>query len=222
MTFPALLVLAPALRPDPDPAREWVRSELAKREYQPTLMDRISRWLYDLLQRILDAAGGLGALDSRIALVLLIALVVVLAVVLARLRPDPSRRRRVQPGAVLPDVRVSAAEHRALAERAVADGRWDDAVVEAMRAIAVGLVERDLIDDEPGATAREVTDRATRLFADLGTRLRAASETFDGVRYGDHHADRATAAGLLDLEATLRAARASEQPLAGPVAAVPR
>ncbi len=218
MTASALVVAA--LRPDPDQAQDWVRAELAKREYQPTLLERVIGWFMDFLQGILDTASGFGRLDPAIALVALAALVIGLAVVLARLRPDPTRR--TQPGPVLAEARVSAAEHRALAERARAEGRFDDAVIEAMRAIAVGLVERAVLDDRPAATAREVAADAATAFPAYGDRLRGAADRFDTVRYGDRHADRASADELLDLEASVRRTRPVEAAGAGPVLAVPR
>lgn len=216
----ALLALAPSLRPDPDPAREWVRAELAKSEYQPTLLERAIGWLGDLLDKLIGRVADVGRLSPVVAFVLLGAMLAVLVLVLARLRRDPARPERT--GAVLSDERISAAAHRSLAARAMAEERWDDVVVETMRALAVGLVERDLIDDQPGATAREVADDGARLFAGHADRLHAAADAFDGVMYGDHGADRAAATALLDLEAELRRATPDEATVTGPVLAVPR
>lgn len=215
----SFLVLAPLLRPDPDPARAWVRAELSKPEYQQPLLKRIIGWFGELLDKLLNAAGGIGHLGTSAAFALLVVLLLVIVVVLARLRPDASRR--TTPGAVFADQRIGAAEHRALADRALADQRWDDALVEAMRAIAAGLVERDLVDDLPGATAHEVADAAARLFTEYADRVRAAADVFDAVLYGDRRADREDAAALLDLETTLRGARPSAE-AAGAVMAVPR
>ncbi|MBO9522930.1 MAG: DUF4129 domain-containing protein [Nocardioidaceae bacterium] len=218
--MPALVALAPTLRPDPDPARDWVREELAKPEYQPTLMERALRWLNELLDKLVGGVRDVGLVNPVLALVLLGVLLGLAVLLLSRLRRDPSRPERT--AAVLTEERISAAEHRALASRALAEERWDDVVVEAMRALAVGLVERDLIDDQPGATAREVADAGARLFGAHAERLHRAADAFDGVLYGDHRADRVAATALLDLEADLRRARPSEEPSDGPVLAVPR
>lgn len=220
MSLHALLALAPSLRPDPDPARDWVREELAKPEYQPSLMERAIRWLGDLLDKLINGIQGVGRLDPAVAFVLLALLVGLIALILGRLRRDPSRPARST--AVFTAERVSAAEHRALAARAMAEERWDDVVVEAMRALAVGLVERDLIDDQPGATAREVADSGARLFGEHADGLHQAADAFDGVLYGDHRADRTTATALLDLETALRRAKPAEEHAGGPVLAVPR
>jgi hypothetical protein len=176
---PALVALAPLLRPDPDPARDWVREELAKHEYQPTPMERVLRWLNDLLDKLVHGLSGVGRLDPLLAVPLLVVLLGLVVLVLARLRRDPSRPART--AAVLTEERISAAEHRALAARAMAEERWDDVVVESVRALAVGLVERDLIDDQPGATAREVADAGARLFTAEAGRLHRAAEAVDGV-----------------------------------------
>ena len=210
------------VRPDPGPARDLVRAELAKSEYQPSLFERVMGWFGDLLDKLTHAADGLGRLDPIAAVLLLVVILSALAVALARLRRDPVGRARTGTP-LLPETRISADAHRRLAERAHEQGRYDDVVREALRAIAVGLAERAIIDDLPGATAREVTRRAGAAFAGLAVRLDRAADHFDAVMYGDRHADRATAEDLLDLERTVRGARPSDAAGArsGPVAAVP-
>lgn len=217
---PRTIAVLHALRPDPGPARDWVRAELAKHEYQPTLLERVSRWFFDRLQSVLDAASGLGLLSTPVAAVALIVLVAGAAVVLARLRPTVAGP--VKPGPVLPEVRVTAAEHRRLAEAARGRAQYDLAVIEAMRAITVGLVERAVIDDLPAATAREVAADASQAFPAEESRLHAAAERFDAIRYGDRHADQAAADELLALEEAVRHARPVDIAARGPVLAVPR
>lgn len=216
MSFPPPL----ELRPDPGPAQDWVRQELAKPEYQPSLMERAVRWFGHLLDRILGAAQNVGQLDPVIAGVLLVLLLVGIAFVLARLRREPGNR--VADRAVLTDDRTTAAQYRARAGRALAEERWDDAVVDGMRAIAVGLVERALVDDVPSATAHEVAVAAAAVFATQSAGLQAAARLFDEVRYGDRHASRAGASDLVELERTLRNLRPDTGSQAGPVLAVPR
>ena len=57
---------------------------------------------------------------------------------------------------MLEDAAVTAAELRAAAERALAEGRNAEAVVDGFRALTVRQVERGRLDDLPGATAHEV------------------------------------------------------------------
>lgn len=208
------------IRPDPDPARDWIREELSGKEYQPSLLERVAGWFGDFLDGLIEAASGVGRLDPVVAFGLLALLLVGAAVVLARLRP--AETRRAAPTALLGEERISAAGHRALARRARDEGRYDDAVVEAMRAIAVDLVDRAVLDDRPATTAREVAETAAAAFADLADRLHAAAERFDAVRYGDRHADRAAADELLALEDALRHARPDHAAVVGPALTVPR
>ena len=216
-----MMLLPPLdLRPDPGPAQDWVRHELAKPEYQPSLLERVVRWGVEQLGKLLDAAQSVGRLDSVVALALLAALVVGLAVVLARLRREP--RNRGADRSVLEDTRTTAAQYRARAGRAFTEERWDDAVLDGMRAVAVGLVERALIDDLPSATAHEVSATAATVFPTEQGRLDAAARLFDDVRYGDRRATRAGASELLELERALRSLRPDSTGSAGPVLAVPR
>jgi hypothetical protein len=215
-----IAVLPLELCPDPGPAQDWVRNELAKPEYQPSLLERVVRWFWDQLGKLIHAAESVGRLNSVVALALLVALVVGLAVVLARLRGNP--RRRGEERSVLEDARTTAAQYRARAGKAYAEERWDDAVVDGMRALAVGLVERALVDDLPSATAHEVSATAAEVFGSERVRLDAAARLFDDVRYGDRHATRAGAGELLDLEKALRSLRPEGTREAGPVMAVPR
>jgi hypothetical protein len=208
------------LRPDPGPAQDWVRGELAKPEYQPSLMERAVHEVWQQFEKLLNAASKVGRLDPVVALGLLVLLVVGIAVVLARLRREP--RKRGTERTVLDDVRTTAAEYRSRAGKALAEERWDDVVVEGMRAIAVGLVERALVDDLPSATADEIAAAASAVFDTERLRLGAAARLFDDVRYGDRHATRAGATDLLDLERALRTLRPEVSSSDGPVLAVPR
>lgn len=208
------------LRPDPGTAQDWVRAELAEKPYQPSLLERISGWFWDLLDRIVGAAQGVGRLSPLAALAILVVLLTGLALVLARLRSSP--RRRTPAGAVHEDEAAGADEYRRRAARARAEGRWDDAVVEGMRAIARGLVERALVDDLPAATAREVASGGARVFPAHADRLVAAANLFDGVRYGDRHATRGPAEDLLALEEALRHQRPAADPADLPALVVPR
>lgn len=217
---PAGMFTLHTLRPDPGQARDWVRAELAKHEYQPSLLERVTRWLFDKLDAVLRAAGGLGHLSAPVAAIALIILVVGAAFVLARLRPTLNREQNSGP--VRPEVRVSASEHRRLAEQALLAEQYDEVVVEAMRALTVGLVERAVLDDVPAATAREVAQDASAAFPALASSLHTAAELFDAVRYGDRHADRDAAGALLVLEETVRLTRPVEAAARGPVLAVPR
>lgn len=217
---PALLALPVTLRPDPGTAQDWVRAELAKRPYQPTLLGRISDWFWGLLRRMVGAAEHVGRLSTPAAIALLVVLLVGLALVLSRLRRDP--RARSPERALIEDAHLTAAEYRERAARSFADGRWDDVVVDGVRALALALVERALADDLPAVTAREVAVDAGRVFPAYAERLAGAARLFDDVRYGDRHATREQAESLLALEEALRHERPAAEPTASTALVVPR
>ena len=129
-----------ALLPDPEPARDLLARELAKPEYQPTLVERFERWLGDLLDRVFGSTvsgSGPGPVVATVLLVLLVGLVVLVLTRLQRSSAAPSG-----PAEVFPDGRLTAERYRELARLAREEGRWDDAVVESVRALAAGLLER--------------------------------------------------------------------------------
>lgn len=207
--------------PDPGTAHDLLRAELFKREYQPSLLERAQQWFQHLLDRIQVGPGGLGGLGGLIVLALTLLLLAVGVFVLSRLRRTTGGDRAAEP--VFGEVRRTAAEHRRLARAAYDGVAWDEAVVEGMRALAAGLVERQLVDDVPAATAHEVTALATPRFPAYADRLEHASQVFDETRYGDRRATRDHATAMLDLERELRsAAPATGVGSRGPVAAVPR
>lgn len=214
-------VLRGPLHPDADTAREWLRRELLRREYRPNLVQRVQEWFEELLARARDAGGSFGGLSDAVLLGLTVALAMLLVVVLSRLRRDAGAERAPEP--VFGDVRRTATEHRRLARAAYDGGIWDDAVIEGMRALAAGLVERQLVDDVPAATAHEVTTLAAPRFPAYADRLEVAATVFDETRYGDRRATRERAGAMLDLESGLTGASpANGHRTRGPVAAVPR
>ena len=209
------------LHPDADTAREWLRQELLRREYRPNLVQRMQEWFQELLGKAQGGAGSLGGLGDAVLLGLTVVVALLLVLVLSRLRRNAGADRTPEP--VFGDVRRTAAEHRRLARAAYDTGAWDDAVVEGMRALAAGLVERQLVDDVPAATAHEVTSLAAPRFPSYADRLESAATAFDETRYGDHRANRERASAMLELESALTGASPSNGSDArGPVSAVPR
>jgi hypothetical protein len=123
-----------------------------------------------------------------------------------------SRARRTAqqhrgPGPVLGEGAPTAGELRARAERALAEGRHEDAVVDAFRALAVRQAERGRLEDVPGATAHEVAGVLVAAYPDQRQRVQAAGALFDEVRYGDRRATRDQAAAVLGLDDALAVLR---------------
>ncbi len=218
---PTGLLSGVPLAPDPGTAHDWLQRELLRSEYQVSLLQRVKDWLAHLLDRAQTATGNFAGLGRPLLLLLALLLVVGVVLLAVRLRRNPHLARNPEP--VFGDVRRSAAEHRALAQAGYDAGRWDDAVVEGMRALAAALVERRLVDDIPAATAHEVTALAAPRFPSYDGRLESAAGVFDETRYGDRHATRDRAAAMLDLERDLGAATPQTGTTRrGPIDAVPR
>ncbi|MEU9182961.1 DUF4129 domain-containing protein [Streptomyces sp. NPDC048484] len=186
----ALLVLPrtdgePPVTVPRDPAREAARRELSKRMYHendPSLVRRALDAFWEWVDKLLNAAssatpgGGLGLL------VIILAALALIGVLWWRLG---SPRR--SPSSTVPlfdDRPRSAAEHRAAAEAHAAQGHWNRAVQERMRAVVRSLEERALLDPRPGRTADEAAAEAGRTLPAHTDRLRAAARDFDDVTYG--------------------------------------
>ena len=211
---------APALFPDPDRAREWLGDELSRAEYHESLLERFGRWFSELLDTIGRATGEIGLMNPVLATILLVVLAGLLAFALSRLRRNVTVHEKRS--AVFTETRQRAEDHRRSANEALDRGRWDEAVVEAVRALAAGLTERGLVPEQADITVHELAERAAALYPGLDARLRATGVAFDETRYGDRPADehRAREAVALELETSRRTPDPATSP--GPVPAVPR
>ncbi|REH21382.1 protein of unknown function [Streptomyces sp. 2114.2] len=168
-----------------DPARDAARRELSKRMYHendPSWFQRALNafwdWVEELFSKASTATPG-GTLG----------LVVVVVAVLAALgalwwRLGTPCRGPVSAPTLFDDRPRSAADHRAAAQAHAAQGHWNQAVQERMRAVVRALEERALLDIRPGRTADEAATEAGRSLPDHKDRLRAAARDFDDVVYG--------------------------------------
>jgi hypothetical protein len=125
------------------------------------------------------------------------ALIIVCIIIVAALidalivwgRPRRSRASRRHGDALLgADDDRSAAQLRADAERSARSGDWDEATVLRFRALARGLLERDLIDPAPGATAQSIAREISTALPIEAAAVRSAAASFDDVRYLRHPA----------------------------------
>jgi hypothetical protein len=214
-----LLAVAPgALLPDPGTAHDWLQRELSRADYQESFAERFSRWFDHLLGTVSSStSGGLGPVAG---LVLLAVLAAGLAFALSRLRANPDSG--APPGAVFAEARLTSGEHRRRADAALAAERWGEAVVEAVRALAAGLVERGLMAEQSGVTVHEISQRACVLFPAFHERLEEMSLVFDSTRYGARPAGEEQARDVVDLERAVGAGRPTGDAARGPVSAVPR
>lgn len=184
-----------------DPAREAAKRELSKRMYHendPSPVQRALNAFWDWVDKLFGAAstatpGG--------ALGLVVIVVAVLAVVAALWwRLGTPHRTPTSSAALFDDRPRSAAEHRAAAEAHAAQGHWNQAVQERMRAVVRSLEERALLDPRPGRTADEAAAEAGRTLPSHTDRLRAAARDFDEVTYGGRAAGFDTYQRLTELD----------------------
>lgn len=176
-----------AALPDAEEARRFAEQELAKPEYlaaQPNAFDRASLAVLEFLDRLLnpDLGNGVGGL----ALLITIAAVVIALLVIGVLawgRPRASRRRQAHGELLGEHDQLSAAQLRAAADSLARSGDWSSAVTQRYRALARSLIERELLDPAPGATAQSIAAAAAHTFPEERAALLHAAQLFDGVRY---------------------------------------
>ncbi|MER6129983.1 DUF4129 domain-containing protein [Streptomyces sp. NPDC001795] len=191
-----------------DPAREAARRELSKRMYHendPSLFQRALNAFWDWLDRLFGAAST-AAPGGTVGLIVIVLAVLALVGALWWRLGTP-RRMPTSSAALFDDRPRSAAEHRAAAEAHAAQGHWNQAVQERMRAIVRSLEERALLDVRPGRTADEAASEAGRTLPDHADRLRAAARDFDDVTYGGRTAGEGMYRRLTTLDDELERAR---------------
>lgn len=214
--------MRPFLDPDPGQARRWAEEELSKPEYQPPPLTRFQQWLQEWMSDHLGFGVGVSSSLATVVMVLVaLALLAVLVAAVVRLRAE--RNPGALPGAaVLADTATRATDYLARAQAAYDSERYDDTVLDAVRAMTARGDEQGALPDVLGMTAREVGLRLSARVPERRAEIRTATDLFDAIRYDDRSAradEAASALGLVrDLwEATERAAGA------GPLTwAVPR
>ncbi|WP_031111998.1 DUF4129 domain-containing protein [Streptomyces sp. NRRL S-146] len=172
-----------------DPAQEAARRELSKRMYHendPSLFQRALDAFWEWLGKLFNAASTATPGGTLGLIVILAAVIAVLAALWWRL--GTPRRQPTSSATLFDDRPRSAAEHRAAAEAHAAQGHWNQAVQERMRALVRALEERALLDVRPGRTADEAAAEAGRALPAHTDRLRTAARDFDDVTYGGRSA----------------------------------
>lgn len=189
--------------PDGDEARRWAEEELSQQKYadaKPTWFDRIAQSIWEFITGLFDPERTANVGPSALIIVSVLIVAALVTVLIIWGRPRRSRSVRAPRTALLGvDDDRSAAQLRADAERRAASGDWDEATVLRFRALARGLLERDLIDPAPGATAQAIAREVGTVFAAETVAVRAAAVSFDDVRYLRHPA---TAESYAQLAAT--------------------
>ena len=208
------------VEPDRGQARRWAEQELAGREYaaaRPSLIRRFTAWLLDqLFQLRVPKTAGSALLTALLAGVVVVILILV-ATAVWRSRGGSGRGARRAKVAVLSGPARTAADHRSAAQAHADAGRWAQAILERFRAVARELVERAVLDPQPGRTADEVAGQAARWLPDLAGVLTGGARAFDDVAYGDRPGRAEAYQQLVALDEGVQRAR----PLPAPGTAAP-
>ena len=191
-----------------DPAREAARRELSKRMYHendPSWFQRALNAFWKWVGNLFDTAATATPGGTLGLVVIIVAVLAVLGALWWRL--GSPRREPASSAALFDDRPRSAAEHRAAAEAHAAQGHWNQAVQERMRAIVRSLEERALLDVRPGRTADEAAAEAGRTLPAHTDRLRAAARDFDDVTYGGRRASEQSYHRIAELDEDLERTR---------------
>jgi hypothetical protein len=191
---------------DRDEAREAAAGELADPVYraaEPSLLERIGRWIGELLS---DVITGLAAVSpGGFAGLVVLALLVVLAVVIVRLRVGPlARSARTRP-ALFDGPPRSADDHRHAARLAADRGDLAGAVLERFRALVRELEQRGVLDEVSGRTVAEIATQAGLALPSYSAEFGTAARIFDDVVYGDRPATVDSYQSIVELDDRIRA-----------------
>lgn len=189
--------------PDGDEARRWAEEELRNPRYadaKPTWFDYLAEDVAEFINGLFSPDTGQQVGSAALVIVAVVIVAALITVLILWGRPRAARRVKRR-GVDLLGERDdrTAAQLRAEAERRARDGDWDTATVLRFRALARGLLERDIIDPAPGATAQAIAREAASALAAHHVELTSAAGTFDQVRYLRHPA---TEQSYRDLAAT--------------------
>ena len=158
-------------------------------------------WIEDLLYRVMARSAEVpGGWFTVAVLIVLVAVAVVVAVRIAR---RAMRTNRSEQMALFDDRELSAAEHRATAERHAASQQWSPAIRHRVRAVARQLEENGVLDRVPGRTATELAQVAGRALPALADELTIAAESFNDVTYGERPGTEAAYRSIVVLDGKL-------------------
>lgn len=175
----------PAVDIDRDAAHDAAQRELAKPIYpKPSLTERFSQWLEELIYRIAQEASSVPG--GWFTITVLLILVVVAIVVAVRIARRTMRTNSSSEQALFGSQELTAAAHRNTAEQYANQGNWSAAIRHRVRAIARQLEENGMLNPVPGRTASELARDAGAAVPDLSNKLTQAADAFNDVTYGEH------------------------------------
>ena len=173
----------PTVDIDREAAREAAERELAKPIYpRPSPKQQFIDFIESLLRKlILKGAELPGGWFTISVLLIVLAAAVLAAIHVGRRTLRDGRDDQPLFGAG----RLSAAAHRATAQRCAAAGDWVEAIRHRLRAVARELEQAGVVQPAAGRTATELARDAGAALPDLATPFSRAAETFNDVSYGE-------------------------------------
>ncbi|WP_061299378.1 DUF4129 domain-containing protein [Herbidospora cretacea] len=189
-------------------AQEAALRELSDPAYpKPSWLDQVLDRIWELITELIARAQGVPG--GWLTLLVLVLVLAVVAVALIRAARKASATRRPGGGGLFGETRLSAGEHRTLAERHAAAGEWAQAVRERLRAVARELEERTIVEPMPGRTAAELAAEAGRALPALAADLDQGARTFADVTYGERPGTPEAYAELTGLDEAVRREKAA-------------
>ena len=170
--------------------------------------------LYRLLQKTASIPGGW---FTAMVLVILLVVAVAVAVHIAR---RTMRSRRGGDQQLFGAGQLTAAQHRATAERYAVEGNWAAAIRHRLRAVARQLEETDTLNPAPGRTANELARDAGAALPHLAGELSQAATAFNDVTYGEQPGTQDSYRMIVDLDDHLRSRSPAAPHLPGRPAAI--
>jgi hypothetical protein len=194
----------PMLVIDRDAAHDAAQRELSKPIYPKATLsqhfnDWIDGWIYRLILEGSSVPGG------WFTIAVLLTAVAVALVVATRIARQTMRTHRDGDYPLFGSSQLSAAEHRATAERFAAQHEWAAAIRHRLRAVARQLEENGVLNPVPGRTATELARDAGQELPSLGSELHSAAIAFNDVTYGEQPGTEASYRQIADLDEHLRA-----------------
>jgi hypothetical protein len=182
----------PAIDVDRDTAHEAAQRELDKPIYpKGSVTQRLHEWFHELLYRLLEQGSSApGGWFTVSVLLTLLAVAVVIGIRIAR---RTIRTRHGGDYQLFDAGQLSAAQHRATAERFAAEGNWAAAIRHRLRAVARGLEETGTLNHDAGERIPQ-----------LASELSRSAIAFNDVTYGETLGTSTAYQMIVDLDDHLR------------------
>jgi hypothetical protein len=191
---------------DRDAAHDAAQRELAKPIYpKQNFTERLSDWINDFIYRLV--AHGSKVPGGWFTIAVLLTLLAVAIVVAVRIARRTMKTNRTGDSRLFGVAELSAAEHRATAERFAADSNWAAAIRHRLRAVARQLEENGAFNAEPGRTANELARDTAKFLPELSAELADAAASFNDVTYGERPGTESAYRNIAELDEQIRSRR---------------